>query len=316
MTDSFFSFFDNLIRARRDASHDKRADTSSIMRNVVRNVLLSFGLGVVCFCGGCAGSRAPETSTPRDATAAAPVVLEFPADQATQTRQAFAALLRAQGITDSSAQPTLFPITNTLAALPALNGNVRLPRITPDDESVSNAEAEREALRRFVNANATLLGISPDQVSLVEVTSQPDGQRQARYEQKPFLFPLRGYGDVRVTFSTDGRVTGLSSNALPQAAQVAAQIAAGARNLITADQARERFATLTARSADSITPRGIVVFPLPRLGTTTVAALELRLAWEMESGGQVFYLDARNGDEVLEFPPEVLDVPLNVPAMK
>ena len=115
MTDSFFSFFDNLLRARRYASHDKRAGTSSIMRNVV----LSFGLGVICVCAGCAGSRAPETSTPRDVTAAAPVVLEFPADQATQTRQAFAALLRAQGITDSSAQPTLFPITNTLAALPA-----------------------------------------------------------------------------------------------------------------------------------------------------------------------------------------------------
>ncbi len=301
MDDSLFSSFDNLIHAAHDTSRNKRADASSIMRNVV----LSFGLGVVCVCAACAGSRAPETSAPRDATPAAPVTLEFPADQATQTRQAFTALLRAQGITDSSAQPTLFPITNTLAALPALNGNVRLPRITPDNESVSTAEAEREALRRFVNANVTLLGIIPDRVSLVEITSQPDGQRQARYEQKPFLFPLRGYGDVRVTFTTDGRVTRLSSTALPQAAQVAAQIAATARNLITADQARERFATLTARSADSITPRGIVVFPLPRLGTTTVAALELRLAWEIESGGQVFYLDARDGDEVLDIPAVV-----------
>lgn len=269
---------------------------------LARRVVLFLGVCVVCLSAGCAGSRAPETGAPRDMTTVVPpITLEFPADQATQTRQAFAALLRAQGIADSATPPTLTPITNTIAALPALSGNVRLPRVESNDESVTNAEAEREALRRFVNTNATLLGIDPTRVSLVEIVSQPDGQRRAVYEQKPFLFPLSGgYGNVRVTFTTDGTVTQLSSTALPQAAQVAAQIALAARNLITADQARERFAALTSRPSASLTPRGIVVLPVPRLGTTSVAALELRLAWAIETGGQVFYLDARSGGEVLD----------------
>lgn len=269
-----------------------------------RRVVLFLGVCVVCLSAGCASSRAPETGAPRDASAAVvpPITLEFPADQATQTGQAFAALLRAQGIADSTTQPTLTPITNTIAALPALSGNVRLPRVESNDESVTNAEAEREALRRFVNTNATLLGIDPAQVSLVEITSQPDGQRRAVYEQKPFLFPLRGgYGNVRITFKTDGTVTQLSSTALPQTAQVAPQIALAARNLITADQARERFAALTSRPPASLTPRGIVVLPAPRLGTTSVAAaLELRLAWAIETGEQIFYLDARSGGEILD----------------
>ncbi len=268
-----------------------------------RRVVLFLGVCVVCVCAGCAGSRPPETGAPRDATAViTPITLEFPADQATQTQQAFAALLRAQGIVDSATQPTLTPVTNTIAALPAFAGSVRLPRVDSNDESVTKAEAEREALRRFVNTNATLLGIDPTRVSLVEIVSQPDGRRQAVYEQKPFLFPLSGgYGIVRVTFVTDGTVTQLSSTALPQAAQVAPQIASAARNLITADQARERFAALTSRPPASFTPRGIVILPVPRLGTTTVAAaLELRLAWEIATGEQVFYLDARSGNEVLE----------------
>ncbi|MCP9495095.1 MAG: hypothetical protein MSG64_11665 [Pyrinomonadaceae bacterium MAG19_C2-C3] len=268
----------------------------------VRRVVLLLGVCVVCVCAACASSRAPETGAPRDATAVVtPITLEFPADQATQTRQAFAALLRAQGIADSVTQPTLTPITNTIAALPALIGNVRLPRVSPDDESVTDAEAEREALRRFVITNATLLGIDPTRVSLVEIVTQPDGQRRAVYEQKPFLFPLSGgYGILRITFMTNGTVTQLSSTALPQAAQVAPQIVLAARNLITADQARERFAALTSRPSASLTPRGIVVLPVPRLGTTNVAALELRLAWAIETGGQIFYLDARSGNEVID----------------
>src|SRR6185295_5728757 len=55
-------------------------------------------------------------------------------------------------------------------------------------------------------------------LSLVERTDEPSGVKVARYEQKPFRYPLRGdFGNLVIRFRSDWQLVGLSSNCIPNA---------------------------------------------------------------------------------------------------
>jgi hypothetical protein len=212
-----------------------------------------------------------------------------------------------------SPTPELRPVTATLASLPAgLRDFPRLPLVVAGDPQNRTEEETRESLRRFLSAAAPLLGIDLKHVSLVEVSdaAAPSGARRALYRQNPFAYPLRNrYGEIGVTFTSDLRVVGLNSTAVPDAERLGRTLAAVPKT-VTAAQAIAAVSnravtyadgsgaqqTRTVNQLDSTAARQLVVFPLRR-DTADSAALELHVAWEVAADPSLHvYVDAATGD--------------------
>lgn len=215
----------------------------------------------------------------------------------------------------ASPAPELQPVTATLKSLPAaLQDFPRLPLVVVKDAKTQSEEETRESLRRFLSTAAPLLGIDLRQLSLVGVSDAPaaPGAKRALYQQNPFAYPLRnGYGVVEVTFTTDLRVVGLSSTAIPDAERLGRTLNAIPKTL-TAERAvatlSNRPVTYTDRAGTqqtrtisqtgSTVARRLVVFPIRR--DADPATLELHVAWEVEVGGPdaplLVYVDAATGD--------------------
>lgn len=209
--------------------------------------------------------------------------------------------------------PELQPVTATLKSLPAnLSAPPRMPLVTLGDKKTRSEEETRESLRRFLAASAPLLGVTPQELSLVEVKDAAGGAKTARYQQNPFQYPLRnGYGLIEVTFTPDLRVVGLSSTAIPDSEQLRRSLAAVKPTLDAAHAASaltNRTLTFTDRNgaaqtrtvaqADAAAARELVVFPLLR--GEDASMLELHVAWEVAVGGPeaplLVYVDAVTGD--------------------
>lgn len=208
--------------------------------------------------------------------------------------------------------PELQPVTATLKSLPAnLPAPPRMPLVTLGDKKAQGDEETRESLRRFITSAAPLLGVTPQELSLVEVKDAGGDARTARYQQNPFQYPLsKGYGVVEVTFTPDLRVVGLDSTAIPDSDQLrrslaavkpaldAAHAAAVANRAVTFKDRNGTTQTRAVTQADAATARQLVVFPLLRAGNA--AALELHVAWEVAVGGPeaplLVYVDAVTGD--------------------
>lgn len=231
---------------------------------------------------------------------------------------AWAALLREQGMTSGQSAPELQPVTATIASLPQLPSPLYLPKV---GEGVPMTEEEtRESLRRFVNDNRVLLGIDPLQLSLVQRVDAADGTKRARYEQRPFRYPFRnGFGIVEITFAPDRRILNITSTAIPDIDRLRERLRASGAGItprpelatpdlvIKAMQGRTiaytdasgRAATYTLTPQNTINPREFVAYPLLRRGDTP--AIEMHLAWEISVGGAPFstlYLDAITGDVI------------------
>ncbi|HEX3559569.1 MAG TPA: hypothetical protein VHU19_10200 [Pyrinomonadaceae bacterium] len=209
--------------------------------------------------------------------------------------------------------PELQPVTATLKALPPnLQTPPRMPLVVLNDKKAQTEEETRESLRRFIASAAPLLGVTPQELSLVEVRDSGSGTKTARYQQNPFPYPLRnGYGVIEVTFTPDLRVVGLSSTAIPDSDQLRRSLAA-VKPTLPADKAAaalaNRAVTFNDRSgvrqartvtqADAATARELVVFPLLR--AEGAGTLELHVAWEIAVGGPasslLVYVDAVTGD--------------------
>lgn len=259
-------------------------------------------------------TRTPTTSDaprPRAGDAPAPVSLTIPAERAGVVNARWKALLREQNIThdmtapDNSAQnisatpaPVLAPVTLTLAGLPPLPAPLRLPVVgdrTADGER--QAANERESLSRFLEQNVALTGAAPDTLSLARIDDAASNSRRATYEQRPFIYPLRGsYGRVRIDYDSTGRITNLTSTALP-AAETVAELLRRLTARLTADEARTRLADETAQATE------LVILPAPRPANDSAArSIELRLAWEFRVNTndaavtQFAYVDALNGE--------------------
>lgn len=273
-------------------------------------------LGIwTCACA--AASRGPESGRPRANQAAYPVVLGASEERREKALALWTALLSDQGIANPPA-PQLQPVTATLQELPPLSAPLRLPTVGGADGKEPTDEETRESLRRFIESASTLLGVEPQNVSLVAVEHGTGGAQRARYQQKPFLHPLRGgFGVLEIGFTPDRRVTQFSSTAIPDTERIGRALAT-IRTEVTADKATTGLAGRTVNFTDAagqpqtyivpasgeIQARELVVFPVRRAADP--AALEFHLAWEVAVGtgdtAPRVYVDAVTG-EVLGAAP-------------
>jgi hypothetical protein len=176
-----------------------------------------------------------------------------------------------------------------------------------------NEEETRESLRRFIREWQELIGSDPAKLSLVERIDQPDGSKLARYEQRPFRYPIRGnYGTLQVNFTSDRRVVNLSSTCIPDADRIQSAISAlnvrpKAEDAI--QQLREKGLayldatgnkqTFTLPASSNISARQMTIYVLPAKNRSE--ALEFHLAWEMDLTNapvKLAYVDALTGETV------------------
>jgi hypothetical protein len=271
---------------------------------------------IICLTASCAASRDPSAARPRANEPPYPVILAANAERRDQALAGWAALAHDQNLRNEP-PPTLQPVTATISELPASDAPVRLPLVEIRDEAgqiqeASQEESRRESLRRFITGAGALLGVTPQNLSLVERKDDADGTRRARYQQQPFPYPLRaGFGLLEIAFTDDRRVLSLSSTAIPDTERLSRALALVRPQQLTAEQAIERLRgraftfsginsppTYTIAPDDPIIPRELVIYPIRP--SNDASALELHLAWEMAVGKGttpfLVYLDAVRGE--------------------
>jgi hypothetical protein len=293
---------------------------------------LALYASLVLAAGACAASRDPDPTRPRANEPPYPVILAANAERRDQSLAGWAALARDNNVPNVP-PPELQPVTATISQLPATDASfLRLPLVEIRDEdgqvrANSEEESRRESLRRFITSASALLGVAPQNLSLVARTDEANGTRRARYQQQPFAYPLRaGFGVLDIAFTDDRRVLSLSSTAITDTERLARALALVRPQQLTADQAVERVRgrsftltgagtpqTYTVAPGDTVTPRELVIYPVRR--ANDAAALELHVAWELVVGsgttGYLVYLDAVRGEVIAAQtqPPPAEDKP-------
>lgn len=269
----------------------------------------SFLLFALLSLSACSASRPVDPSAP--VRSGPPYPLTLAAAESRRERSLAAWKRLNVGPNGNAAVPVLAPVTSTITSLPRGTVSLHLPQIgdpATKDDTVKN-ENLREALRRFIASAGDLLGTGTSHLSLIESRDQETGRRLARYEQRPFLRPLRnGYGLVKIVFSPDLRVEDVSSTAIP----VDEQLQRAVNDLtprLKADELTQQITSHTLTYTDAagkeqpsdfapggaMTVRELVVYPTVRTGENE--ALDFHLAWEIDvkDAGQAVrtvYLDA------------------------
>jgi hypothetical protein len=281
------------------------------MRRVVR-WRVAFLITLAVWMSACADRPAPNATGPRTNEVPYPVLMTDIADRREAVLTAWTKLTNDQGITHAPA-PELQPVTATIRSLPTLtNLPLYLPKV--GEAATMSEEETRESLRRFITSASALLGAEPQQLSLVQRTDLADGTKKARYEQRPFRYPLRNdYGVLEITFAPDRRVIQITSTCIPEIEQLQ-RAGTGIRPRWTSDKVPEQIVghtftyvdangnqqTLTIAKGEAITVHELVVYPRPRVNDPAV--LEFHLAWEITIGHQpnppTIYLDAVT-DEII-----------------
>lgn len=265
-------------------------------------VMLAICIGL----SSCADRPAPNATGPRPNEPPYPVLMTENVERRANSLTAWAKFTHDQGLTDAPA-PELQPVTATLRSLPTLTGTpLYLPKV--GEGATMSEEETRESLRRFITSANALLGAEPQQLSLVQRTDLADGTKKARYEQRPFRYPLRNdYGVLEITFAPDRRIIQINSTCIPEIEQLQ-RAGTGIRPRLTADKVLEQITghtftyvdaagnqqNLTIAKGEEVTVRELVIHPLPRV--TDPAVLEFHLAWEITVGHETnpvtIYLDA------------------------
>jgi hypothetical protein len=193
-----------------------------------------------------------------------------------------------------------------MESIPAqFRGTVSLPLVgtgpTPTEEEI------RESLRRFINSWQDLIGANPTQLSLVERSDESPAIKVARYEQRPFRYPLRGkFGELVIRFTADRKLVDLSSTCLPNADRLQSQLANLSPQLDRQDamtHLQGRPITVTTSSGtqqnftigpnEALEVRELVVYAIPSNDQDNT--VEVHLAWEigLPNGPiKTLYLDA------------------------
>lgn len=252
---------------------------------------------------GCAAFQPTDANGPRANVPSYPIALSELGPRLEEASLAWYQLSQRHGIPGRS-EANLHPYTATLQSLPAnLAAPIYLPKVgsqtSPTEDDV------RESLRRFIVEWQQLIGAEPNELSLIERVDEPSGVKVARYEQRPFRYPLRGpFGGLLIQFRNDWQLVGLSSSCIPHADRLQATLA-GLTPKLTADEAANRIKTqpltITNASQQSVTlpanatveARELVVFAQP--SKDPPSGLEIRLAWEIDiTNGPIkkVYLDA------------------------
>jgi len=265
-----------------------------------KSLLLTLALVTVVTAGACAAFQPPDANGPAANQPQYPIALSDVGTRLEEASLAWYQLSQQYGITGKT-EANLHPYTATLESLPAnLPGPIYLPKV---GSSTNPTEDDtRESLRRFIVEWQRLIGADPNQLSLVERTDEPSGVKVARYEQRPFRYPLRGqFGSVVIRFRSNGQLVGFSSNCIPNADRLQPSLNA-LTPAITAEQAVNHVKTQQVVSLPAnakIEARQLVVYAQP--SKVPPSGLEIRLAWEIDvTNGPIskVYLDALS-DEII-----------------
>jgi hypothetical protein len=259
----------------------------------------------------CAALQPPSATGPRSAGALYPITLK---EDNQRNDATIAALNRLAQIPEKGAgtEAQLQPVTGTILSLPATARNtLYLPKVGAG--AVMTEEETRESLRRFIRLWQDLIGADPVKLSLVERTDQPDGTKIAKYEQRPFRYPIRGnYGKLQIVFTSDRRVLDVNSTCIPDADQIQtafSNLTFPRRSADTIKQLREKGISytdskgnqmnFTIPASSELTPLGLTTYIQPAAKDAKV--LEFHIAWEVQLANgpvRLLYVDALTGDVI------------------
>ncbi|PYS74944.1 MAG: hypothetical protein DMF69_00260 [Acidobacteria bacterium] len=251
----------------------------------------------------CAALQPPDVSGPRSNLPPYPIIANVP-DRYEEASLAWKQLSQNYGLAQDT-RGDLQPLTGTLRSVPAnLVNSISLPRVGTGP--IPTEEETRESLRRFIVEWRSVIGTDPSQLSLVERVDDPSGVKIARYEQRPFRYPLRGgFGNLVIKFRNDRRLVDISSNCLPNTERLQSAIN-GLTPKVTAETAATlvKGKSLTVPDAtgqqrafqlspnDPVNVKQLVAYVMP---STDQQNLELHLAWEIDVANgpiKTIYLDA------------------------
>ena len=270
-----------------------------------KKLIVTLALLAALTTTGCAAFKPVDANGPRSEGPEYPISLAEPGARLEEASLAWYQLSQRYGLPGKT-EANLHPYTATLESLPA---NLPAPIYLPKVGSQTNPTEEevRESLRRFIVEWQRLIGAAPDELSLVERVDEPSGVKIARYEQRPFRYPLRGgFGNLTIRFRTDGQLVAFSSNCIPNADRIQATLA-NITPKITGEQAVNRLKTQSLTFTDAsnrqqtlslpanavVEAKELVVYAQP--SKDPPGGLEIRVAWEIDvANGPInkVYLDA------------------------
>jgi hypothetical protein len=271
-------------------------------QRIIRFFCISLGMWL---CS-CAAFQPPDAGGPRSSGPLYPILFT---EQAQRTDAANLAFSRLTQTPNAQTSVQLQPITAAIQSLPAnLSAPLYLPKVGINPEM--NEEETRESLRRFITDWRVLIGAYPEQLSLVERTDRPDGVKVARYEQRPFRYPLRGgYGSLEIQFLANRVVRNMTSTCLPDAERIQTLLAPVTPKLTAAEainvvrssdivytDGSGQQVTVRVGASEEVTPVELVTLVFPTGGRTD--ALEFHFAWEIAVGTgprRLIYVDAVEG---------------------
>ena len=278
---------------------------------IARGLILTVALIAVLTASACAAFQPTDPNGPTSNAPQYPIGLSDVGTRLEEASVAWYQLSQRYGLPGRT-EANLHPYTATLESLPAnLPAPIYLPKV--GSQTNPTEEETRESLRRFIVEWQRLIGAEPNQLSLVERIDEPSGVKVARYEQRPFRYPLRGgYGTLVIRFRANGQLIGFSSNCIPNADQIQATLI-GLTPKLTGEQAVDRIKTQPSTVTDAsgrqqtvtlpanatVTAQQLVVYAQP--SKDPPSGLQIRLAWEIEvANGPVkrVYLDAIS-DEII-----------------
>jgi hypothetical protein len=276
-----------------------------------RGLILTLALAAVLLVSACAAFQPTDANGPASNLPQYPIALSDLGTRLEEASVAWYQLSQRYGLPGKT-EANLQPYTATLESLPAnLPAPIYLPKV--GSQTNPTEEETRESLRRFISEWQRLIGSDPNQLSLVERIDEPSGVKIARYEQRPFRYPLRGgFGHLEIRFRSNWQLIGFSSNCIPNADRLQATLS-GLAPKVTGEQAVNHIktqpvtVTTTTGQQQSVSlpanavveARQLVVYAQP--SKVPPSGLEIRLAWEIDvTNGPIskVYLDAIS-DEII-----------------
>jgi hypothetical protein len=270
---------------------------------ISRDLLAVIPIALVLFINGCAALQPTDTNGPRSNLPPYPIVANEPAG-VERSILAWQQLSQTYGL-PSNISADLQPLTGTLNSIPPnSDSSVFLPKVGSNPNQ--SEEETRESLRRFIAEWHNVLGADPGQLSLVDRTNDASGVQTARYEQRPFRYPLRGnFGKLVIRFQADRRIVGLSSTCLPNTDRLQAALASltpkvTPENAATLIEQRQISAPDAAGQQHAFTLAANTVVEVRQLVAYVILSsdkqvIEMHLAWEIDvTNGPIktIYLDA------------------------
>jgi len=267
---------------------------------IARGLILTVALIALLAVGACAAFQPIDANGPTANAPQYPIGLSDVGPRLEEASVAWYQLSQRYGLPGKT-EANLHPYTATIESLPAnLPAPIYLPKV--GSETNPTEEETRESLRRFIVEWQRLIGAEPNQLSLVERTDESSGVKVARYEQRPFRYPLRGgYGTLVIRFRSNGQLVGFSSNCIPNADQIQATLN-GLTPKLTGEQAVDHVKnqpTVSLPASATVEARQLVIYAQPSKDPSS--GLQIRLAWEIEvTNGPIkwVYLDAIS-DEII-----------------